>query len=153
MNRFKDMKPWMKAALIGVLLFVASNVISSLMMSGSPTMVKGADGYPVHTDQYDAAETVKKVLGAAAAVAFTYAVYAYVKASGAFARFLDGYKASREKSARERAEREAQRQAEVSAPPMHEQFPAPPSEVLDYPDDFEPQPEPQTQTHDMNDGW
>lgn len=150
MSKFKDMKPWMRAALIGVLLFVASNVISSLMMSGSPTMVKGSDGYPVHTDQYNSAETVKKVLGAASAVAFVYAVYAYVKASGAVARFLEGYKESREKSARERTEKEAQRQAEVSTPPMSEQFSALPPEVLDYPDDFTPQPEPQTPT---NDGW
>lgn len=148
-NRFNSLRPWMKAALIGVLLFIASNVISSLMMSGSPTMVKGSDGYPVHTDQYNSAETVKKVLGAASAVAFVYAVYAYVKASGAFARFLDGYRASRARSAREKAELEAQRQAEVSAPPMSEQFAAPPTEVLDYPETFDPQPEQQT----PNDGW
>lgn len=150
MSKFNSLKPWMKALLIGVALFIASNVLASLMMSGSPTMVKGADGYPVHTEQYNSAETVKKVLGAASAVAFVYAVYAYVKASGAFARFLDGYKASREKTAQNW---EAQRQDEVSAPPMREQFSTPPSEVLDYPETFDVQPEPQTQTHDMNDGW
>lgn len=143
MKHLLKLKPWQQAAFVGVLLFIASNVAYTLVLGGAPTMVKGADGYPVHSDSYNTAETVKKALGGLSAVAFAYAAFLFVRTTAVWDRIVERFKAARQQT-RQVDSDERQQQPQ----PMGTQTPSYQDEIVDYPENVEPL---RNETADWND--